>query len=148
MDTFPLTPNGKLDRRALPTPSDGDFAHQMYEAPQDETEIALAAIWSELLGVERVSRCDGFFTLGGHSLLVVRMISRLQQLGYAVSVRAIFDTPTLFALAQSIGQHQDVVIPHNLITPSTTHIAPEMLPLADLTQTEIDRVVLCVPGGV
>ncbi|KAF9898817.1 hypothetical protein EC991_010311, partial [Linnemannia zychae] len=78
----------------------------------------------------------------------VRMISRLQLLGYSVSVRAIFDTPTLSALAKSIGQHHNVVIPPNFITPATTHITPEMLPLVDLTQTEINHVVQCVPGGV
>ncbi|KAF9898851.1 hypothetical protein EC991_010256, partial [Linnemannia zychae] len=148
MDVFPLTPNGKLDRQALPAPGDGDFARQSYEAPQGDIEIVLATVWAELLHVERVSRNDSFFALGGHSLLAVRMISRLHSLGHSVSVRALFDSPELSVLAQSVGQHHDVVIPPNLITPSTTHIAPEMLPLADLTQAEIDRVVQCVPGGV
>ncbi|WP_038266615.1 phosphopantetheine-binding protein, partial [Xenorhabdus cabanillasii] len=69
LDSFPQTPNGKLDRRALPAPDGEAFARQIYEAPQGETEIALAAIWQEVLGIEAISRHDNFFALGGHSLL-------------------------------------------------------------------------------
>ncbi|EQB97863.1 hypothetical protein B738_28397, partial [Photorhabdus temperata subsp. temperata M1021] len=68
LEAFPLTPNGKLDRRALPAPDEAAFARQAYEAPQGETEAALAAIWRELLGIEHISRHDNFFALGGHSL--------------------------------------------------------------------------------
>ncbi|WP_340613230.1 hypothetical protein [Xenorhabdus thailandensis] len=53
-----------MDRRALPAPREEDFARQVYEAPQGETEIALAAIWRELLGIEQISRYDNFFALG------------------------------------------------------------------------------------
>ncbi|WP_340622360.1 phosphopantetheine-binding protein [Xenorhabdus siamensis] len=81
LDAFPLTPNGKLDRRALPAPDEEAFARQVYEAPQGETETTLAAIWRELLGIEQISRHDSFFALGGHSLLAVRMIERLRQQG-------------------------------------------------------------------
>ncbi|MCW0173595.1 amino acid adenylation domain-containing protein, partial [Burkholderia pseudomallei] len=69
LDAWPLTPNGKLDRRALPAPADDAYARAEYEAPQGAKEEALAAIWRELLHVERVSRHDNFFELGGHSLL-------------------------------------------------------------------------------
>ena len=72
LEQLPLTPNGKLDRRALPSPEGDAYARRGYEAPQGETEEALAEIWSEVLGVERVGRRDHFFELGGHSLLVVR----------------------------------------------------------------------------
>src|SRR5439155_3135706 len=78
LDAFPLTPSGKLDRRALPAPDTGAFAHQAYEAPQGELETTLAELWSELLGVERISRHDSFFALGGHSLLAVQLIERLR----------------------------------------------------------------------
>ncbi|KAG0197423.1 hypothetical protein BGX28_009095, partial [Mortierella sp. GBA30] len=148
MDAFPLTPNGKLDRRSLPLPAEGDYAHQEYEDPQGEVELALAAIWSELLRVERVGRHDSFFALGGHSLLMVQLIARLHRLGYSVSVHAIFESPTLSVLAQSIGHHVDVVIPPNLITRDTTKITPEMLPLVDLDQKDIDQIVDHVPGCV
>ncbi|WP_187650953.1 AMP-binding protein, partial [Xenorhabdus indica] len=103
LDAFPLTPNGKLDRRALPAPDGEDFARQIYEAPQGETENALAAIWRELLGIEPISRHDSFFALGGHSLLAVRMIERLRQQGLALTARELFRSPVLSELAQTVG---------------------------------------------
>ncbi|KOY60144.1 hypothetical protein AM629_21030, partial [Photorhabdus heterorhabditis] len=145
---FPLTPNSKLDRLALPAPDGEAFARQVYEAPQGETEIALAAIWHELLGIEQISRYDSFFALGGHSLLAVRMIERLRHLGLTLAVRDLFQSPVLSELAQTLGQHQLVVVPPNVITSATTTLTPAMLPLIDLTQTEIDRIVEQVPGGV
>src|SRR5262249_23012087 len=79
LESFPLTPNGKLDRRALPAPESDAYATAGYEPPQGETETKLAAIWTEVLGLERVGRQDNFFSLGGHSLLAVRMVTRLRQ---------------------------------------------------------------------
>ncbi|MCF2133805.1 MULTISPECIES: non-ribosomal peptide synthetase [Mycetohabitans] len=148
LDAWPLTPNGKLDRRALPAPDADAFVHQAYEAPQGEFETTLAKIWTELLGIEQVSRHDSFFALGGHSLLAVQLIERLRRRGVGLSVRALFDTPVLMALAQTLGQHREVVVPPNVITPTTTALTPEMLPLIELTQAEIDRVVKQVPGSV
>ncbi|WP_338893382.1 amino acid adenylation domain-containing protein [Mycetohabitans endofungorum] len=148
LDAFPLTSNGKLDRRALPAPDDEALAHQAYEAPQGELETTLATIWTELLGVKQVGRHDSFFALGGHSLLAVRLIERLRRRGVGLSVRALFDTPVLSALAQSLGQHCDVVVPPNVITPDTTEITPSMLSLIELTQADIDKIVKQVPGGV
>ncbi|KAG0196061.1 hypothetical protein BGX28_000177, partial [Mortierella sp. GBA30] len=148
MDAFPLTPNGKLDRRSFPLPGEGDFARQEYEAPQVEVELVLAEIWSELLGVKQVSRHDGFFALGGHSLLAVQLITRLHRLGYSVPVRAIFESPVLSVLAQALGHHANTVVPPNLITRGTTRITPEMLPLIELQQNDVDRIIELVPGGV
>ncbi|OAQ22233.1 hypothetical protein K457DRAFT_1882607 [Linnemannia elongata AG-77] len=82
---MPLTPNGKLDRRALPAPDDEAFARRTYESPQGEIETALARIWAELFKIEQISRHDSFFALGGHSLLAVQMIERLRRLGLTVS---------------------------------------------------------------
>ncbi|MCF7697599.1 amino acid adenylation domain-containing protein, partial [Mycetohabitans sp. B2] len=147
VDAWPLTPNGKLDRRALPAPDDEALAHQAYEAPQGELETTLAEIWAELLGVKRVGRHDSFFALGGHSLLAVQLIERLRRRGLSVSVRALFEAPTLTALAQTLGQRRDVVVPANAITPDTTAITPSMLPLIELTQADIDKIVEQVPGG-
>ncbi len=148
LDAFPLTPSGKLDRKALPAPDEAAFVHQAYEAPQGEIEHTLAAIWSELLGIESISRHDNFFALGGHSLLAVQMIERLRRLGLTLSVRALFDTPTLSILAQSLGQHREVVVPPNRITANTTQITPDLLPLIQLTQVDIDHIVEQTPGGV
>ncbi|MCF2135406.1 alpha/beta fold hydrolase, partial [Mycetohabitans sp. B3] len=100
LDAWPLTPNGKLDRRALPAPDDAALAHQAYEAPQGELETTLSAIWAELLGVERVGRHDSFFALGGHSLLAMRLISRVRTaLGVDLAIRTLFEAPTLAGLA-------------------------------------------------
>ncbi|HEU0078807.1 MAG TPA: amino acid adenylation domain-containing protein, partial [Longimicrobiaceae bacterium] len=79
LERLPLTPSGKLDRRALPAPEGDAYARRGSEAPAGETEAALAEIWSELLKVERVGRWDHFFDLGGHSLLAVQVISRVRQ---------------------------------------------------------------------
>ncbi|MCT7922751.1 phosphopantetheine-binding protein, partial [Burkholderia pseudomallei] len=101
LDAWPLTPNGKLDRRALPAPADDAYARAEYEAPRGAKEEALAAIWRELLHVERVSRHDNFFELGGHSLLAVQLVSRLRQaLSVEVALSTVFDAPVLSALAE------------------------------------------------
>ncbi|MBD2801227.1 amino acid adenylation domain-containing protein, partial [Xenorhabdus sp. M] len=148
LETFPLTPNGKLDRRALPAPDNEAFARQHYEAPQGEKETVLAAIWSELLGMEPISRHDNFFALGGHSLLAVKVIECLRQRGITLAIRNLFLLPVLSELAQTLGQQEGEIVPVNVITPDTTALTPAMLPLVDLTQTDIDCVVAQAPGGL
>ncbi|TDB45481.1 thioesterase domain-containing protein, partial [Photorhabdus khanii] len=106
LDVFPLTPNGKLDRRALPAPDNEAFARQVYEAPQGETEIALAAIWRKLLGIEQVSRYDNFFALGGHSLLAMRMINLAANHGLVCTLNDLFQFPVLAELAAKITLDQ------------------------------------------
>ncbi|HYW07271.1 MAG TPA: amino acid adenylation domain-containing protein, partial [Longimicrobium sp.] len=104
LDALPLTPNGKVDRRALAAPEgDEAYARRGYEAPVTETEQALAAIWSEVLGVERVGRHDHFFELGGHSLLAVRVVSRVRQLlGVEAALGDVFARPTLADFARGL----------------------------------------------
>ncbi|KAF9367587.1 hypothetical protein BGX21_007247, partial [Mortierella sp. AD011] len=87
--------------------------------------------------------------LGGHSLLAVQIIERLRRVGMEISVRALFETPTLSVLAQSITRSQAITeAPKNLITPETVRITPELLPLIDITQDDIDLIVSKVDGGV
>ncbi|BCQ27138.1 hypothetical protein NK8_53270 (plasmid) [Caballeronia sp. NK8] len=151
LDALPLTPNGKLDRRALPDPQADAFALRPFEAPQGQTETALADLWAELLGLERVGRQDNFFSLGGHSLLAVTLIERMRRVGLHASVRDLFATPVLSALAASLDRGTsttDIVVPPNAITPERTAITPAMLPLIALTQSDIDRIVEHVPGGL
>ncbi len=115
LDAFPLTPNGKLDRKALPAPDAAAFAAREYAPPQGAVEEAIAAIWQELLGVEKVGRHDHFFELGGHSLLAIQLIARLRRaLGVDLAVRALFGAPTLAdqaALAQAAQPAAVEVIP-------------------------------------
>ncbi|CAA9346511.1 MAG: Polyketide synthase modules and related proteins, partial [uncultured Gemmatimonadetes bacterium] len=145
---LPLTPNGKLDRGALPAPEGGAFATRAYEPPLGETERALAEIWAELLGVERVGRHDHFFALGGHSLLAVVLMERLRRRGMRADMRALFSTPTLAELAASVGAEPLAVeVPPSLVPAGCGAITPEMLPLVELTEAEIGRIVAGVPGG-
>jgi amino acid adenylation domain-containing protein len=103
LETLPLTPNGKVDRKALPAPEGDAFPARVYEAPSGQAEEAVAAIWAELLGAERVGRRDHFFELGGHSLLAVRVISRVRQaLGVEVSPRDVFERPVLADFAREL----------------------------------------------
>nr|WP_223281648.1 non-ribosomal peptide synthetase [Xenorhabdus griffiniae] len=102
LSAFPLTSNGKLDRRALPAPGEKDFARQVYEAPQGEIETALAAIWREVLGVEQISRHDNFFALGGHSLMAARVMNRVAAFGAELPLVTLFMAPTLAAFAERI----------------------------------------------
>jgi amino acid adenylation domain-containing protein len=103
MEAYPLTPNGKTDRKALPAPEGGAFPARGYEAPAGETEEALAGIWAEVLGVERVGRGDDFFELGGHSLLAVRVVSRVRQaLAAEVGIADVFERPVLADFARGL----------------------------------------------
>jgi len=99
---LPRTPNGKVDRKALPRP-EGGISSAGYAAPRTAAERAVAAIWAELLGVERVGLHDNLFDLGGHSLLAIRFTSRLQrELGVDLSLREIFRSPTVGGLAERL----------------------------------------------
>jgi amino acid adenylation domain-containing protein len=100
---LPLTSSGKLDRGALPDPAADGYPRRGHEAPAGRTETALAAIWAEILGVERVGRHDHFFELGGHSLLAVQVISRVRrELGVEVALGEIFQHPALADLARAV----------------------------------------------
>ncbi|SFH04896.1 amino acid adenylation domain-containing protein, partial [Duganella sp. CF458] len=105
MTEFPLNPNGKLDRKALPAPDASALSRREYEAPQGELESTLAALWQELLGVERIGRHDHFFELGGHSLLAVRMVSRIREtMRVELPLRTVFAAPGLQALAACVAE--------------------------------------------
>ncbi|MCZ8242564.1 MAG: amino acid adenylation domain-containing protein [Microcystis sp. LE19-131.1A] len=101
LDTFPLTPNGKIDRRALPVP---DLQSQgEYIAPRNPIEEKMAQIWAEVLKLKRVSIEDNFFELGGHSLLATQVISRLQEtFEIVVPLRYLFESPTIAQLSAVI----------------------------------------------
>ena len=105
LDSFPLTPNGKIDRRALPAPShERDSAAQVSVAPQTETEKTIAALWTELLHVEHPGIDDDFFDLGGHSLLAIRVVSRIRDVfGVDLQILTLFEHPTLGGLSTVVS---------------------------------------------
>ena len=104
---LPLTPNGKLDHNALPRPDALDFAEPDSAPLRTETEFAVANLWREVLDVEAVGGGDNFFSLGGHSLLAARVISRLNsQAGVQLTLRAIFEAPTVTALASLVDEQR------------------------------------------
>ncbi|MBO8366769.1 amino acid adenylation domain-containing protein, partial [Pseudomonas aeruginosa] len=116
LERMPLSPNGKLDRRALPKP-DAGLMQRHHMAPASALEKDVAAIWGELLGVERVGLTDNFFELGGHSLLATRLVSRIRQdLGIEVSLKSLFEQPVLQGFVESLGEKPAEVPP---ITPVT-----------------------------
>ncbi|MDJ0841406.1 MAG: amino acid adenylation domain-containing protein, partial [Acidobacteriota bacterium] len=104
MDVLPLTPNGKIDRRALPEPDMGDTGLD-FIAPRGETEEQLAAIWSQVLGVERIGVHDNFFDLGGHSLLVTQVVSRIRAVfDVDLPLRTVFEHATVADLARALTE--------------------------------------------
>ncbi|MCB9446044.1 MAG: non-ribosomal peptide synthetase, partial [Ardenticatenaceae bacterium] len=99
LDTFPLTASGKVNRQALPEPR-FDNGRDSYVAPRHKDEHTIAAIWSEVLEVEKIGIYDNFFQLGGHSLRATQIVSRMrQQLGWDVPIRAVFESPTIASLS-------------------------------------------------
>ncbi|WP_238211649.1 non-ribosomal peptide synthetase [Pseudomonas sp. PAGU 2196] len=103
LQALPLNPNGKLDRKALPLPDTDALQRRVYQAPEGETETLLAAIWAELLGVERVGRHDNFFELGGHSLAAIRLVDKMTKTGLKVAINDVFQHPSVALLAARLG---------------------------------------------
>ncbi|HEY9856591.1 MAG TPA: amino acid adenylation domain-containing protein [Stenomitos sp.] len=103
LDAMPMTPNGKIDRKALPAPDQSSLVQRDYVAPRTPIEQALAEIWADVLKVDRVGIHDHFFDLGGHSLLVTQVASRIYEaFGVSLAVRDLFMRPTVAALADLI----------------------------------------------
>ncbi|MFI9050850.1 amino acid adenylation domain-containing protein [Streptomyces sp. NPDC053427] len=105
LDTFPLTPNGKVDRRALPSPEEAAEERTQHVAPRNPGEEILAGIWGDVLGRDQVSVEDNFFDLGGDSILSIQVISRIRDVFVIdLPARALFDNPTVAALAAAVEE--------------------------------------------
>ena len=104
IDAMPLTPNGKIDRGALPRPEEDAGNQRNYSAPEGDTERRIAEIWADLLKQERVGRDDNFFDLGGHSLLAMRAVARIRQsTGISLDLPTFFEAATIANIAQLAG---------------------------------------------
>jgi len=148
LESFPLTSHGKLDRRALPAPARQAYVSRDYQAPRGELEQGLASIWQELLRMERIGRHDNFFEIGGHSLLGMKLITRVRE---TFDVRSasmtIFRYPTIEDMAQQIERMRSEA-PTALIpmSPLTARPASACAPMAqpqewwwNLTQVDKNR---------
>ena len=110
LESIPLTPNGKVDRRALPAPDMAVISSVNFIPPCTPTQEILAKLWSEILNLEQVGIYNNFFELGGHSLLATQVISRLRALfGLDLPLRRLFEEPTVAALADSIDNIRSTV---------------------------------------
>ncbi|MET0396779.1 MAG: amino acid adenylation domain-containing protein, partial [Longimicrobiaceae bacterium] len=103
LDDFPLTPGGKLDRRALPDPAAGDAPGRAYAPPRTPTERLLAEVWSAVLGVARVGIHDPFFELGGDSIVATRVAAAARGAGLRMVPRQLFEHSTIAELARVVG---------------------------------------------
>jgi amino acid adenylation domain-containing protein len=115
---MPLTANGKVDRKALPAPEIGDMERSGYVEPRNETEEAMREVWQEVLKLERVGVQDNFFSLGGDSILSIRVVSMLKSRGIRLDIKDIFQHQTIehLAAAASQGQlNQETFIDHKKI---------------------------------
>ncbi|MBG8562896.1 non-ribosomal peptide synthetase, partial [Pseudomonas qingdaonensis] len=135
LEAWPLTGNGKLDRRALPRP-DTSQLQQAYVAPHSEREQQVAAIWAQVLQVEQVGLTDNFFELGGHSLLATQVMVRLREvLGIETALKDLFEYPELGEFVRSLEEK-------NLgIDPLQAQLAKSLEALKRLTTEELDELI-------
>lgn len=109
LEQFPVTVNGKLDRNALPMPGYENYKTNGFEEPATEKEKALAAIWKEVLHLDKVGRQDNLFEIGGDSLILMQIIAKAANIGLNISARKVFENPTLSALALVASDKPDII---------------------------------------
>ncbi|MGY2403239.1 amino acid adenylation domain-containing protein [Pseudomonas sp. SDO5271_S396] len=135
LEQMPLSPNGKLDRKALPK-ADANLQAREYVAPASELEQQIAAIWADVLDVERVGLDDNFFELGGHSLLATQVVVRLRdQLHAEFDVKSIFTTPTLGDFSRYVASRQT----NN--SPVQDALAKSLEALKRLSAEDLDKLI-------
>ncbi|GEN10426.1 amino acid adenylation domain-containing protein [Myxococcus fulvus] len=150
LESFPLTANGKVDRKALPAP-EGLLPSTEYVAPRNPTEEQLADLWAEVLRVPRVGVLDDFFALGGHSLLATQLISRIRaRLGVELPLRALFEAPTLASFAERLQAASRVEAPPLVPRPRTgpVHLSFAQQRLWFIDQLEPGSATYNIPVAV
>jgi acyl carrier protein len=107
LESMPLNPSGKIDRRALPEPEGTDEGtDRVHVSPRNPVEQELAEMWRDVLGVEKVGVMDNFFDLGGHSLLATQLVSRVRKRFHVeLSLKDLFDTPTVADVALTLASN-------------------------------------------
>jgi surfactin family lipopeptide synthetase A len=148
LDALPKTPNGKLDRKALPAPdADRSLLASDYIAPRSQAEEMLAGIWMQVLGVQQVGVYDNFFALGGHSLLATQIASRVRDLFQVeLPLRTLFATPTIAGLAEWIMREQRER--EGLLPPPLRPIERDGEPPLSFAQQRLWFLEQLQPGGV
>ena len=127
LESLPLTPNGKIDKKALPEADVSDLVNNTYVAPRNELEEKLAAIWQEMLGLERVGIYDNFFELGGHSLLAMRVISMIRrELDIDIAIKDLFIYPRIEKLSVFLNEQSR----GSLLPPIAAEVRPLYIPLS------------------
>jgi hypothetical protein len=144
LESLPLTPSGKVNRRALPAP-EYEAGAGRYVAPRTPVEEVLAGIWAEVLRLERVGVGETFFELGGHSLLATKVASRIRAaFGVELPLRAFFEGPTVAALAVRVEEMRRSELPAvtAVVPRSSTSRAHHLLAtLDDLSDDELDLLL-------
>ncbi|MEJ6982618.1 condensation domain-containing protein, partial [Pedobacter sp. P351] len=132
LESFPLTANGKIDRKNLPDPDVSDHMTEAYTAPRNATEEQLAEIWQDVLEVDQVGIHDDFFALGGHSLLAVRLISAIRKAFKAeLPISDVFDYPTVAGLAAQLDTQSQAGASATALMPSIkVEARPGRIPLS------------------
>jgi acyl carrier protein len=141
LDELPLTPNGKLDHRALPAPDGKLLSQDNYVPPQSEIEKMLASIWVELLQIDpaNLSITGNFFSFGGNSLLVTRLVNRItQKIGIELPIQCVFDKPTIAQMADELEQRISAV--PDSITQNVDKILESIDLIESLTEEELNSL--------
>ncbi len=135
MDAMPLTPNGKVDRRALPAPDAEESSADTYVAPRNAEEETLATLWADILGRQKVGIHDNFFDLGGHSLLATQLVARMQKsLGGDIALRMLFEAPT-------IAQFADLLLQRRMQSVDSDALASMLQELEGLSEEDIQSLL-------
>lgn len=153
VEEWPLTLNGKIDKKALPS-VENQLSVTAYVAPESEVECILVDVIASELNLDptKVSMASGFYELGGHSLLALKIQSKLRDVGYFVDVRDVLLRISLQGLANKVcrydAQTDNFIPPKNMIDSSANTITVEQLNMVDLTPSQLTKLVNKVPGGV
>ncbi len=150
MDKFPMTPNGKVDRKLLPEP-DNSLRAEKFMLPENETEKRLLSIWQDVLGISNLSTSSNFFELGGHSLKAAILIARINRdFNVNIPLRSIFLCPTIIKLAQNINNagHSEVIRVESSPKSGYYPLTSEQRRVYLAGQTEEDGIAYNMPGAM